>query len=426
MFKRKLDSEPVAANLKKYDLVVDYCACTLAICIIRHLVDANNVHIQWSAGQLKESLNGTALGRDPNFYIDALALSHGLLMFRKDITRRGITAIEMFRDDQCVPPYHQMKASRMSIEVKFTGYHTPHALEADLLSYIVLLRNDILKRNKYESSPYSFPSVVFGVMQINLMQNRATREIGTNTPATSANFRKSPSNLTDRSIKNVTAKVITSVERVVGEEHSLHFLKSAVKLLDFKHRKDNNEEEEDEEINSEDIINGNEEDVMSPNDVEYEQYKNDVRLKTAIANVPGKNIIFSMVDINNVLKVFDVVRLMATEKNATNINTKSALITVDMMSEHAYYSQLTTRAVIRWHQARDKMNAKPGRKIDITFESEVWGKLMLCVFERSSTNVSLLINKYIDEYIDIFFTNIRSCELNVLTFVLTNALTSTR
>ena len=76
-------------------------------------------------------------------------------------------------------------------------------------------------------------------MQINLMQNRATREIGTNTPATSANFRKSPSNLTDRSIKNVTAKVITSVERVVGEEHSLYFLKSAVKLLDFKHRKDN-------------------------------------------------------------------------------------------------------------------------------------------------------------------------------------------
>ena len=141
---------------------------------------------------------------------------------------------------------------------------------------------------------------------------------------------------------------------------------------------------------------------MSPNDVEYEQYKNDVRLTTAIANVPGKNIIFSVVDINNVLKVFDVVRLMASEKNATNINTKSALITVDMMSEHAYYSQLTTRAVIRWHQARDKMNAKPGRKIDITFESEVWGKLMLCVFERSSTNVSLLINKYIDEYIDIF------------------------
>ena len=83
-------------------------------------------------------------------------------------------------------------------------------------------------------------------------------------------------------------------------------MKSAVKLLDFKHRKDNNEEEKDEEINSEDIINGNEEDVMSPNDVEYEQYKNDVRLTTAIANVPGKNIIFSVVDINNVLKVFDV------------------------------------------------------------------------------------------------------------------------
>ena len=253
-------------------------------------------------------------------------------------------------------------------------------------------------------------------MQINLIKNRSTREIGTNTPTTSANFRKSPSDLTDRSIKNVTAKVITSVEGVVGEEHSLYFLKSAVKLLDFKHRKDNNEEEEEDvEINSEDINNGNREDVMSSDDVEYEQYKNNVRLKTVIANIPGKNIIFRAEDIKNVLKVFDLVRLMASEKNATNINTKSALITVDMMSEHAYYSQLTTRAVLRWHRTRDKINAKPGRKIDVTFESEVWGKLMLCVFERSSTNVSLLINFCIFLYL---FARI--VELNVRTYIHTN------
>jgi hypothetical protein len=93
----------------------------------------------------------------------------------------------------------------MSIEVKFTAYHLPHPVEADLMSFIVLMRNDILKRNKHDTSPYSFPSLVFGVMQINQLENRATREIGTDTHTTSANLRVSPSNLTERSILNVTA-----------------------------------------------------------------------------------------------------------------------------------------------------------------------------------------------------------------------------
>jgi hypothetical protein len=67
----------------------------VAASIVRYLVVANNVHIQWSADQLKESLNDTALRRDPNFYIDVIALSHGFLMFRKDLAKRGITVIEI-------------------------------------------------------------------------------------------------------------------------------------------------------------------------------------------------------------------------------------------------------------------------------------------------------------------------------------------
>jgi hypothetical protein len=386
MFKRKLDRNPVTAQLKDYNLVVDYCACMVAASIVRHLVVANNVHIQWSADQLKESLNDTALRRDPNFYIDGIALSHGFLMFRKDLAKRGITVIEIFQDDKCVPSYYDMKASRMSIEVKFTAYHTPHSVEADLLSDTVLLRNDILKRNKYEASPYSFPSLVFSVMHLNRLQNLATKEIGTNTNSTSANLRKSPSDLTERSVKNVTAKVITSVEGVVGEKNSLYFLKSAVKILDFKQRKQNNLEDEDIESDSDD-----DEDDIIPTYVEYEEYKNDERLKVVIENVPGKNIIFTAENIKNVLKVFDVVKLMVSEKNISKINNKSAAITVEMLRAHTYYSQLTARSVIRWHGTRDKINAKPGRKVDATFESEVWGKLMLCVFERSPTNVSCLV-----------------------------------
>jgi hypothetical protein len=154
----------------------------------------------------------------------------------------------------------------MSIEVKFTAYHTPHSVEADLLSDTVLFRNDILERKKYEASPYSFPSLVFSVIQLNRLQNLATGEIGTNTNSTSANLRKSLSYLTERSTKNVTAKVITSIEGVAGE-NSLHFLKSAVKIVDFKQRKQSNLEEKDIESDSD-----NDEDDIIPTSVEYEEY----------------------------------------------------------------------------------------------------------------------------------------------------------
>lgn len=132
--------------------------------------------------------------------------------------------------------------------------------------------------------------------------------------------------------------------------------------------------------------------TISPDSSEIEEYKSDERLRTAIENVPVKNITFSAEDIKNVLKVFDVVKLMVSEKNITNIDMKSATVTVEMLSEHSYYSQLTSRKVYRWHGTRDKVHTKPGRKIDVSFEAEVWGKLMLCIFERSSTNVSFLIS----------------------------------
>jgi hypothetical protein len=218
-------------------------------------------------------------------------------------------------------------------------------------------------------------------MQTNLIKNRATSDMETNTNSSSVNLRKSPSDLAERSIKNVTEKVITSVEGVVGEKNSLYFLKSAVKTLDFKKRKN---------FVDGDSHSDDDENEISSDNVEYEEYKTDERLKSVVDSIPEKNIIFSSDDIKNVLKVFDVVRTMVAEKNTTSINNKSAAITVDMLSEHTYFSQLSTRSVLRWHGTRDKSKAKPGRKIDQCFESEVWGKLMLCVFERSSTNVSLL------------------------------------
>lgn len=391
MFKRKLDAEPVVHNLKDYDVVIDYCACMVAIILATHVVDASNVNVQWSASQLALILNNSPRGTNTNYYINVAALSHGFLLFRKDLKRKGLSLIEIYQEEKLVPCYYGLKYSRMSLEIKFSAYFTPHVVENDLLSCILLQRNEILKKNKYETSPYSSPSLVFGVMQLELNLNRSTVETGTNTIATSANLRKSPSDLSDRSVKNVTTKVITSVEGVVGEKNSLYFLKSAVKILDFKQRKMNNMEREvDEEGSSED----EEEENSTGQYIEHEEYRNDARMKMALSNIPNKNITYTTEDIKNVLEVFDVVKVLVSERNTDKINSKSAACTVEMLIENTYYSQLTVRTVLRWSETREKINAKPGRKIDNNFESEVWGKLMLCVFERNSENVSYLVAKY--------------------------------
>lgn len=39
---------------------------------------------------------------------------------------------------------------------------------------------------------------------------------------------------------------------------------------------------------------------------------------------------------------------------------------------------------------KDKECEKPGRKTNEKFESEVWGKLMLCIFEKANEDVSAI------------------------------------
>ena len=198
-------------------------------------------------------------------------------------------------------------------------------------------------------------------------------------------MRKSPSDLTERSIKYVTTKVISSVDKVVGEKNSLYFLKSAVKILDFKKRKYSMLLQDDEK---EDNSGDDEEDSGSEECDEYEAYRSDNRLIAALDKLPQKNIVYCSNDIEKILGVFYVVKEMVSEKKTRSINFKSASLTADILSEDSYYSQLTGRTVLRWYEVKDKQFEKPGRKINEKFESEVWGKLMLCIFEKSNENVS--------------------------------------
>ena len=163
MFQRKKISELNTPPLKDCDIIIDYCACMVSISLTTHMVDAEIVSNQWSARQLSGHLNSRShVSSSSNFFINYVALMHGFILFRRELTRRGILVIEIYQEEKALPTYYHLKQSRMSIDVKFSSYFTPHLSEADLLHDIVSLRNDLLKRNKFEASRYSCPSSVFG------------------------------------------------------------------------------------------------------------------------------------------------------------------------------------------------------------------------------------------------------------------------
>jgi hypothetical protein len=90
------------------------------------------------------------------------------------------------------------------------------------------------------------------------------------------------------------------------------------------------------------------------------------------------------------LDLFDVVKEVAVRRDYKDVINTSISTTAQILSEFPYYSQASERTINRWHTNRDRCNIKPGRKVNEKFESEVWGNLMLCIFENSENEVSVL------------------------------------
>ena len=63
--------------MRDYQLVIDYCACMVAIALSRHRVDSDNIGIQYSAEELSSQLNLLPYSEGPNFNVNPLALKQG-------------------------------------------------------------------------------------------------------------------------------------------------------------------------------------------------------------------------------------------------------------------------------------------------------------------------------------------------------------
>lgn len=92
-------------------------------------------------------------------------------------------------------------------------------------------------------------------------------------------------------------------------------------------------------------------------------------------------------DKNNVIDLFEAARGVYVERDHIQSNWLAAATTALILSDIEHYSIIEARTILRWYGNKGKECQKPGPKIDLTFESNVWSNLMLCIFEKNRSEV---------------------------------------
>ena len=101
-----------------------------------------------------------------------------------------------------------------------------------------------------------------------------------------------------------------------------------------------------------------------------------------VSAFPLKYVTYTEEDKKEILSLFNVILKVAREKRIENCEIIAARITALILRKNTYYSKLSARTVHRWSDNSGKKKKSTGPKINEDFEEEVWGKLMLCVFEK--------------------------------------------
>ncbi len=391
------------AVVKAYSLTVDYCAFMVAIVVVCHSVNAGNTNYQWSAEEIAEILNGMPRAMHPNYHVNPVALKQGSILFKRHLSKWGISAIEMYQEDKKSCEFFDLGESRRSIEMKFGTYRclSEEQSDSEVLDEILKVRDKLLLLGGFEKSIHSTPCSVFGTLYLPLAKNSSPVKESPKSPPTYASqastnesqfmtkqfkVRKSPHKLGSRAIYNSTKKVLFSAVESFGDKNALFYLESAVKKL--KKRNRNEFEEWD--------INNNEEDESgeeSDEDVKVTSLEDEDRVVDAASNFAIKDITFSEDDKKEILALFQVVLEVARERHLNKCERLAAITTVSLLKENVYYSKLSPRTITRWYELNDKNKKPRGRKINEDFEEEVWGKLMLTIFEKVTDYQSLYIIK---------------------------------
>lgn len=392
----KIEFLSMVKDVKVASLPIEYCAFMVAIMITRFKLDSQMPNVQQSAEKVAEKLNSLEFGQKGNYFVVPAALHHGLFLFKRALESLGFEIIEMNGKEKQLVDWSTLSGGKRGYEVKFPHFDAvslaPEYTEISLNDAILTNRDLLLFKANFTKSSYLSCSSLFLDLFVDI-KNVVKNEGSFLSPTTEAvistfKVRKPIDELSERSIKNNGKRILEYVENFYGIEDAELYITAAYDLVVKKNRK-----------------NGTPETRILPfleherekKELKYDEelFENDMRVVNALQKIKKKNVTMSVEEKFQILTVFDAVRAVLSEIDISDIDNETAIATFKLIQSYNGLCNISLRSIVRLNTCRDMILKQRGKKIDLDFESEVWGNLMLCYYETGHNEVNIKTDIYI-------------------------------
>ena len=352
---------------------IKFCSFTVAIALDSRPI--NNPNKQWCIEALSGELKRMEHSKHHKFYVDPLALHQGLSIFKKPIERLGnqIVAMSASRNQFKTEPFMDLPAKARGSNIIFSIPDTCIDRTLDeMIENIAKTANVLLQRTFNFTSKYASISEICGVLWIAHVSDISCP----------SRRRKRGEELGERQLERIGYDVreLVSTNICIGDESPFLYINAAV-----KHSVSKSVE------NLDAVRRSIFECITNDEEVGIKQILAHSSVVDQLLEFPKQYIKFSSYEKEKVVSLFDVIKSVRVEVEGESycINDDlNAIITKKALSQRAHYSELVTSSVARWSHNRDSVKKETGKKICIEFEADVWGKLMICEFEK--INVSCI------------------------------------
>lgn len=381
---------------KVASLPVEYCAFMVAIMTTRFKLDSKVPNIQQSVEKIAEQLNSLEFGQKGNFFVTPTALHHGLFIFKRALESLGYEIIEMNGKEKQLVDFFTLTGGKRGYEVKFPPFDVvslaPKYTEVSLNDAIVSNRDLLIFKANFMKSNYFSCSSLFLDLYVDIkkvVKEKENNEESFLSPSTEVaistfKIRKPINDLSERSIKNNGKRILEHVESLYGSEDAELYITAAYNLVVKKNRKNGTPE-----MRTLSYLEPVEKELK----YDEELFENDMRVVNALHKIKKKNVVMSAEEKFQILTVYDAVRNVLSEIDASDIDEEAAAATLKLIQSYNGICNVSLRSIVRLNVCRDNVLKQRGKKIDRDFESEVWGNLMLCYYETDNNEVREKSNK---------------------------------
>ena len=378
---------------KALQLELEYAAFTVSIVLVRHIITPKNCSFHWSAKALAIELNKESESKNPNFFIEAVALRHGLFAFNKALVIFGISMVQMYsKKESLLDEFFNLPSRMRGYEMVFNspigGMPSSESdSENAILEKIISVRDQILQICKYEPSKYIGASIIFAEL-VMLTHNGFPSP----TPQPHPTSSRCSSTLGKRQLINIKKQIVDDVSNYYGASNVLFYLEGALETAKKRCTGEKLGDEVEDAIDVEDdslgIVRNIENEIVAEEEREAcgsdaESDDDDDEVVAVLEAIRSRKVTFTAEEIADVLRVYDAVKKKYIDNKSVWTDLTVCKKTKSLLLRKGGFTDLEPRTISRWNKRRSVDIGRRGRKVDSEFESEIWANLTVCYLEES-------------------------------------------